>query len=262
MVIMDRGEGIWRWNVNPTWNHFSSMCQEGFLAEHASNSFEKYHHLSSCLYFGIGAIEAFLNEQMRLKLSKGEDERQILKKLRSTGLADKVNTWPAELCDTEVDISPEVQQILEDYNELRGEVTHPKRRDHSVFAELDEARPGDLVRAVSYYQVAIYERRKNSFPYWLLGWNYVGMNNDPTFPCLLNNQQFRHSLCCLGYKVPAWEYHQANAWEQENMTTRKGFNDLKALLDSNTLEIEPREPRFPIRPRLCKRWWDKELIRT
>jgi hypothetical protein len=86
------------------------------------------------------------------------------------------------------------------------------------------------------------------------------MNGDDTYPCLLNNQQFKHALRNMGFNVPAWEYHEANMWEEQNMKGLEGFLRLKQNYYSRTPDIEPKREYFPMAPRLCKRWWDKNLI--
>ena len=76
------------------------------------------------------------------------------------------------------------------------------------------------------------------------------------------NQQFKHALAHMGFKVPAWEYHAANAWEENNMKGLSAFNRLKTEFYDRAPIIEPKNPRFPMAPRLCKRWWDRDLIRS
>jgi len=258
---------VWRWNVDPAWNHFCSMTRENHYAFMARNSFDKNHHVMACLYFGIGTLEAFLNYKMRetLKL-QGIQEEEIIKKLRTTPFGEskrkesKVLNWPKEICGIEYEVPEEMKRLLVTYNLLRGEITHPKREDHSLYRDLDEADPAKFVEAVSDYIVTIYDLKKLPFPYWLLGWNFVGFNGDEAWPFLSDNAQFRHSLRALGVEVPAWEYEAALSWEQENMTSLKGFNHLTIALHHSGCDIESRDANFPTKPRLCKRWWDRDLI--
>lgn len=261
-------EEVWRWNVNPTWNHFCSMTREAHYADSATNTFDRNHHLMACLYFGIGALESFLNYQMREKLkTQGIQEQKIIKILRNAAFGEsknkdsKVLDWPKEICGSDFQLPVKVNSLLIDYNLLRGEITHPKKKDHSLYRDLEEAKPGEFIEAVTDYIVTIYEAKKEPFPYWLLGWNFVGFNHDSTWPFLSGNDQFRHSLRALGIDVPAWEYEAALRWEQEHMTSLKEFNLLFLALVQTGLEIEPKNLQFPTKPRLCKRWWDKELIK-
>ena len=235
------------------------MCQEAYLAGKATNTFDRYHHASACLYFGVGAIEAFLNKKIRERFAGAKSEEDLLKMLRVTALMKKVNEWPSVLCGVQISVPSELVAALDDFRLLRGEVTHQKRRDHSLFSDLDVTKPQVLVDAVSRYQIVILEHLKQTFPYWLLGWNYVGLNNDPEAPCLLNNQQFRYSLCALGEKVPATDYDAATEWECTHMTSWSGFLQLKATLDGKSVDIEPLNSRLPMKPRLTRIWWDPSL---
>jgi hypothetical protein len=66
------------WAVNPAWQNFSSLFREAVTAVEARTGMERSHHLTASLYFGIAALEAFLNQKMRLHLhatksDKGEE---------------------------------------------------------------------------------------------------------------------------------------------------------------------------------------------
>jgi hypothetical protein len=61
---MSSSQEVWRWNVDPVWDNYSSMYLESALSLSATNTFEKYHHLRSSLLFGMASIEAFLNQEM------------------------------------------------------------------------------------------------------------------------------------------------------------------------------------------------------
>lgn len=69
---------VWRWNVDSVWHHFSWMCQASYLAGKSTNTFDRYHHASACLYFGIGAIEAFLNKKIRERFAGAKSEEDLL----------------------------------------------------------------------------------------------------------------------------------------------------------------------------------------
>jgi hypothetical protein len=261
---MDFGtQDVWRWNVDPVWHHFSWMLQEAALATTVKGTFARYHHVSACLYFGIGAIEAFLNKKMRQRFTGIKTEDEIHEMLRSpqATLMKKVKEWPSILCGVEIEIPAGIVSALDDFRKLRGEITHQKRHDHSLFADLDATQPENLVEAVNSFQVTILEHLKEVFPYWLLGWNYIGINNDPEAPCLINNQQLRYSLRALGEDVPAADYEAALTWEAENMSTLAGFRRLKNILDAKTIDIEPFSATYPNRPRLTRNWWDQSLRR-
>lgn len=252
---------VWRWNVDDVWQSYSSMFQEASLTHQSMNEIERYHHLSASLLFGGCAVEAFLNAKMRAYFKREcVAEDQVLKRLRYTALREKLEKWPSEFCGTAIPES-DVNCIV-DFLDLRNEVTHRKRKDHSLYKELDEANIHIFVQALQRAMVTVYARGGESFPYWLLGWNYVGMNGDETHPCLLNNQQFKHSLNHFGFTVPAWEHHAANEWERAHMTSLEGFVALQAQVYSRCPDIEPRSERFPQIPRLCKRWWDRKVTQN
>ena len=249
----------WRWNVNDVWQTFSSMHQEIYFAGEAANDFYRHHYLSSALLFGGCAVESFLNSQLRLTLEKTANEELIFKRLRRTSFREKLKKWPAEIAGSEV-ATKEVETIMR-FLDLRNEVTHRKRRDHSLYNELEAANVKEFLSAIQEVFLTIYFAKSEAFPYWILGWNYVGMNGDASSPCIINNAQFRHSLRAMGYDIPASDYYRANAWEAEVMKTRKGFKFLQDELFPDAPDIEPQSERFPTKPRLSKRWWDAELIR-
>lgn len=84
------------WSVNPTWQNFSSLFREAVTALDAKTEMERSHHLTASLYFGISALEAFMNERMRdyLKPTKTEDE--IFNVLRKGQIIRKLKTWPMD----------------------------------------------------------------------------------------------------------------------------------------------------------------------
>ena len=51
------------WAINPAWQNFSSLYREAVTASACETGMERSHHLTASLYFGIAAIEAFLNEK-------------------------------------------------------------------------------------------------------------------------------------------------------------------------------------------------------
>lgn len=256
---MSSENGVWRWNVDDIWQSYSSMFQESFLSEKAAYDITRYHHLTASLLFGGCAIESFMNTNRRKFLEENEaDDKKIHRELRYTPLRKKMEDWPHEICGVKFETND--IEIISEFLDLRNEVTHRKRRDHSLYKELDEASPSIFLQAVQNAFVKFYSGQETSFPYWLLGWNFVGMNGDEAHPCLINNQQFKHALQHMGFKVPAFDYYAAEAWEKENMKGIAAFRRLKIDFYDNAPIIEPRNPSFPMAPRLCKHWWDRDLI--
>jgi hypothetical protein len=253
-------EEVWRWNVDDVWQTFSSTYQEKEFALAASNTVSRYHHLSAALLFGGCLVESFLNKELRAKLeTEGVEEKNIFRRLRQTSLHEKMEKWPTELYQITLPIND--IEVIGQFLDLQNEVKHRKRRDHSLYSKLDEADPSIFVQAVQRILVVVYEGANKCFPYWLLGWNYVGMNGDETYPYLINNQQFRYSLNAMGFMVPAADYYAANAWEKKSMRGLEAFKRLHEHIYDKAPDIEPKNPVFNQAPRLCKRWWDEALIR-
>lgn len=254
--MTDREE-IWRWNSEPAWHYHCSMSYEAAMASDSNNDFVRYHHVRTCVYFAVSTIETFLNQQMRRHLEEQEiAEEAILKRLRSH--EDKRKDWPSEICGKEVNFSSDVHKVFETYRLMRNEITHPKRRDHSIYLELESANPDELVEAISVAIVTIHEGMGEPFPYWVLGWNYVGMNGNPAYPVQSNNLNgFVYSLIGMGFQgVRSSDL----SWERRHMFTVENYKHLKSELAKYPVDIEPYWPDFPMRPRLTRRWWDHEFI--
>ncbi|MGL1862453.1 MAG: hypothetical protein OCC46_08030 [Pseudodesulfovibrio sp.] len=257
---MAENNGVWRWNVDPVWHHHSSMIQEVVLSMEATDDFTKYHHLRGCFYFGIGALEAFLNQQMRAKLTKdcfSEDE--IFDILRWTNSFEKKCSWPSILCGKKTDIPQHHLEIIDNIRLLRDEVTHPKANDHWIYKSLDDVRPTKFVEAITSSIIYIYQELSTPFPYWLLGWNYVGMNGDIAYPSLSNNSMFTWSLANMKLGIPAGD-ERAQQWIQDYMTSIDGFNIIEEILDAYPDDMEPFRAIYRPTPRLTKRWWDRKYI--
>lgn len=251
----------WRFNSNIVWHYYSSAFYESALAAESSNSFQKYHHLRACTYFSVCCFEAFLNGMMREKLTQdGLDEKGILQKLRGVNLEKKIRNWPSHICCKPVVIPDHIIVTFKDFQQIRNEVTHAKNRDHSIYADLDRMEPALIVDAVARLIVITLSAKSRPFPYWLLGWNYVGLNGNPAHPFEGNNLNgFVHSLRNLGIQFN--NYGSDVVWEEKAMTTMKGYNELKDILSQIATDIEPHDIRFPQKPKLTRRWWDVSVVR-
>ncbi|MEI7297386.1 hypothetical protein SB783_38680 [Paraburkholderia sp. SIMBA_009] len=251
----------WRFNSSIPWHYFSSAVYESVLARESTNQFQKYHHLRSCTYFSVCCFEAFLNAMMREKLGQdGLAEGNILKKLRFGKLAEKLQQWPSEVSGKQIEIPSHLLDVFNTFQSLRNEVTHAKTRDHSVYVELDRLRPDQIIDALARVMVMVYEAKGCAFPYWLLGWNFVGVGGDPGHPLESTNLNgFVHSLRSLG--IGFNNYGSDFAWEKKAMTSIKGYEELKRILSQVQVDIEPKSDRFPFKPRLTRRWWDVEVVR-
>ncbi|KZB72296.1 hypothetical protein AUQ43_04030 [Thalassospira sp. MCCC 1A01148] len=237
------------------------MQLEAYSAQHATNEFLRYHHVRACIYFGIGTLEAFLNNRIRSFLSReGLPEEEIEFKLRHS-IEDKWTKWVKRIYGTSAIKDSGVADIFKRFKDIRNEITHPTSRDHSIYAVLDNIQPYELLDAVAIGLVSLFETERKPFPYWLLGWNYVGLNGDASHPTQSNNQNgFLHSMKYMGFSVPAGISPACDDWEMRYMTSIDGFRKLRMSLDTYPKDIEPFFEEMPLRPRLCRFWWDRELI--
>ena len=250
-------DGYWRWNTNITWHYFCSVGSSAAMAHEATNEFIRYHHIRTLLYFSVCAMESALNAAMR-KHMKGEMEDAILERLRRPRFHEKVSEWPSEIADREISFESDFWAFLEQYKQIRDEITHPKRRDHSVYRDLDQTDPTTIEKAIARALVSLCVAQESSWPYWLLSWNYVGMNADPTFPMESNNLNgFYYSLPALGIQ---WTGMGQMSFEREVMSSLQSFDELDALMRRLTVDIEPFSARFPHKPRLTRRWWDTSFL--
>jgi len=257
----------WRWNVDPVWESFSGMVEEAWHGENAQNDFARAKHLRSALSFASTSLEAFSNRCMREWLEQqNSPEEQIYGKLKKASLREKLNNWPAEFCGRRRDVDfPALKlfYVVADYHDLRNELIHPKDKDHSIYDRLDGLQAQELVNTVSQIIVSICEAQRTIYPYWILGWNFVGFNGDPSWPCVLPTSEFVHTMARMGFLKPeeAFDYEASIAWQTRYLGSRQGFYELRAALHDFPEDISPYVDFGwgPV-PRLCRHWWDRELI--
>ncbi len=243
------------WSTDPCWQNFSSLFQEVTATTEASNEIGRYHHMTASLYFGVAALEAFINQKMRLHLSCSRSEQEILSVLRKGTILDKLKKWPKEILSTEMRVSDSTMQLLSLFNEIRGNLTHPKTDGRDIYARLEEIESESVFLAVAEYMVRFYEAQGVVFPYWLFGWNYLNPRPDSHEIILINNQQFLHSLNGLGFNVPAWT--DGEQWQALNMKSYENYLNIKGAIDAIG-HCEKKNDRFPYQPKLCRRWWKQE----
>lgn len=247
------------WSTNPVWQNFSSMYREVVAAREAPNEIGKFHHLTAALYFGMAALEAFLNQRMRAKLAPTASEGEIFEVLRKTRLLDKLRKWPKELVAADV-VGAATIERLKLFNEIRGNLTHPKTSGHDIYGELEKVSADQVLDSVAEYIVGFHEARGEVFPYWLFGWNYLNPRPNTHEIILINNQQFLFSLSALGFGNPAAAWVAAQKWENDNMTSKAGYLEIHTKLEGHG--CEPKYAEFPFKPVLCGRWWTEEHHRT
>ena len=250
------------WLINPSWQHFASLFRESIATKEEQNEFIRYHHFTAALYFGISFVEAYLNRKRREVLEKQcMPEKEIYDILRKGKFADKLVKWPSLICGKDVKVSDRLSRLLIEFNEVRGDLTHPKSSGPDIYEKLEALKVDDFVSGVAEYAVSLTAGLNEKYPYWIFGWNYVATGKKATTPMLINDQQFVHSLASLGVKVNAFDADLSNGWRNANMKDVAGYHRVKALLDG-VQECEPLDPSFPHMHRLCKRWWDSEFFAT
>jgi hypothetical protein len=226
--------------------------------------------MTSSLYYAITFVEALLNEEYRRRLeADGVPEEEIMVILKSgssarepekrRSFARKFSEWPAFICAKPVSVSESLRKVLSDFNDIRGNLTHPKSRGYDIYANLERVTGQNLLEAVAEYAVAIYEGLGLEYPYWLFGWNYLNPDTAGYDPARINNQQFLHSLEYLGLSVQAFDGKASDTWRQANMTNYGGYKKISKFLRS-CRDCEPCDPNYPFRPRLVRRWWDPAIF--
>lgn len=246
------------WLIHPTWQSHASFFREIQIGKNEKTEFLRYHHLTSALYFGISVLEAFLNEKMREHMeAAGASQESVFETLRKTQFSKKFKRWPSRLTKKEIQISTDLKSKLLEYNDIRGHLTHPKTRGHDIYEKLDDLDFETLFLEVNEYLVNILEGMGVGFPYWLLGWNYVINDGTSISPGKINDGQFLHSLESFGIRTNAYMVVLADRWQKENMSSWEGYKKLWELMKTFP-DIEPPDPDFEFKPRLCKKWWDLE----
>ena len=96
------------WIADSPWQNFSSMFREAITARDARTGMERAHHLTASLYFGIAALEAFLNEKMREHLSTTKSQNEILRELKGRRTIWKLKRWPVELLGKHIETDESV----------------------------------------------------------------------------------------------------------------------------------------------------------
>ena len=109
------------WAVNPAWQNFSSLFREASTAREANTGMERSHHLTASLYFGIAALEAFLNEKMRSHLKPTQTEEEIFDVLRKGQIVGKLKNWPTQILGKPLDLADGTMELLTDFNDVRGD---------------------------------------------------------------------------------------------------------------------------------------------
>ena len=246
------------WIPEPISQNFSSLFREATAAQEAKTGMEHAHHLTASLYFGLAAVEAFLNERMRERM-KGRPAQVIVDKIRQPKFAEKLHKWPAELLKQPYKVRKKTVDSVLLFYDVRGNLIHPKIDGHEIYSRLEKIKPAAVIEAVAEIMVRFYEAEESIFPYWLFGWNYLNPRTSSHDIQLFNNQQFCWSLQVLGFNVSAGA--GGDKFQQTYMMSFDGYLEV-----SNTLRsldrCAPKDRRFPYLPILCRRWWTPDHQRT
>lgn len=251
-----------QWIIEPVWQNYSSMYREAITAHEAKTGMEIAHHRTSTLYFGISALESFLNLKMRDHLLRaGKDHDEIYEVLRKGKLEDKIKKWPLLITGQRLDLRPDSFERLLSFNSLRGDLTHQKNFWPEAFEELSETDPMDLVDLVAEFIVEFHHAADELFPYWVWGWNYLNPQRDVHEIIPLNNTQMMHSLNYLGYRPTPDTPRNFDGRQKRILANYAGYSEIARFLRSCD-RCEPKIDMFPHQPKLCRRWWDPEHHRT
>lgn len=221
---------------------------------------ERSHHLTAALYFGIAALEAFINARMREHLRGKKTEEEIFGVLRGGQIVKKLKKWPEEILGKTPQVAPETLELLADINDVRGNLTHPKTSGHDIYSKLEAIDPLAVVEAVAEYIVRYHEVSDTRYPYWIFGWNYLNPRRDTYEIFILNDQQFCSSLRGIGFSIP-YGHSQEEEWRNRYLKTYKGYRAIRDALRPLD-QCEPKFDRFPFKPILCREWWKAEHHKT
>jgi hypothetical protein len=244
------------WVINPMWQNYSSMIREAAAAAEARTGFERAHHLTAALYFGIAALEAFVNRRARLFLEPTHTEDQIFEIIRNgslrgrgkdSTLLKKLKNWPKAIIGSDIVLRPETWEHIAQFNGLRGDLTHLKTSGHDVYSLLDTIDPDTVIATVAEYIAQFYSAEGTRFPYWLWGWNYLNPQMNGYEIMQINAQQFVISMQAIGYEVAAKLVAHNEGWQKQYMSDMAGYTAVSNVLRS-LRDCERRNPRFPLQP--------------
>ncbi len=245
------------WIVNPVWQNFSSLYREATAGHEAKTGMERSHHLTASLYFGISSLEAFLNRKMRGHLAATKSEQKIYETLRKGKILDKLKKWPELILGKQIGLQDETLELITYFNEIRGDLTHPKTHGHDIYEKLEQIEPRSVIEAVAEYMVRFHEAEGTLYPYWLFGWNYLNPRTTSYEIFIVNEQQFCFSLQALGFQISAAIRSKIAPWQAPYLGTYQGYSTLRQML-SEIHHCQPKADRFPLMPILCRRWWMPE----
>ena len=237
------------------------MWRSAWEAEHARNDISRYHHLTETLLFGISTLESFLNHQMRVFMADRKTDDTIIDVQRNTHFPNKIKTWPSMILGNNLSLSNCTLKQIFTYNTIRGNLIHPKSSGHDIYKRLEGVLPSKIVNTINEFCICFLATKGEIFPYWLFGWNYFNPRAEHHEIWKLNNQQFLFSLQYLGISTGAGIPDNEVEWQNTYMSSYKGYLKVSKIL--NQFEnCEPKLDEYPLKPILCRMWWDREHEKT
>jgi hypothetical protein len=150
------------------------MYREAVTAHDAATGMEVAHHRMAALYFGISALESFLNLKMRDHLLRtGLEHGEIYEVLKNGRFKEKIKKWPLIITGRQLELRPDSIDKILSVNVLRGDLTHQKNFWPETYDELGQTDPMVVVDLVAEFIIAFHQAVGELFPYWVWGWNYL-----------------------------------------------------------------------------------------
>lgn len=245
------------------------MYREAMTVKEVRSSVEASHHLTAGLYFAVATLESSINDQTRRYLCDLKTEREIYQILRygklrgkkNENLVEKLRNWPEVLTGKVIALADGTLERIEFFNEVRGDLTHPKNHGRDIYKRLETVDSKAVVETVAEYIAQFHSSQGTKFPYWLWGWNYLNPSQQNHEIMLVNEQQFVFSMMYMGYQVKAGLVHESEGWQNRYMRNYIGYREVADVL--NSLECcEPKFDEFPYQPKLCRLWWTPEHHKT
>ncbi|MCD9496610.1 hypothetical protein [Photobacterium carnosum] len=255
------------WNLDPIFKNYCSMYREATESDRAPHEESMLHHVTSAVYFSIACIEAYLNqlkiEEMR---GKGEKEEDILRLIKNSKFAQKLQNWPKEAVGSEVSLKYPigVMKHINMFYDVRCGLIHPKLTLSEEYEELKVLTGSTIIEVTASFLAEVWSKKDIPFPYWLLGWNYVNPREHSQEILMLPNNQFLYSLNALDILVPIG-LSRSEQWIHNNMKGAKCWKLLhkamqkKEYCEKQVLPVNG-DLFFSMKPRLCKEWWVSKHI--
>jgi hypothetical protein len=250
------------WALNHTWRNFCSMYREGTSADEACSKMDRAHHKSAAAYFGICALEAFINSKMRVHLSPTLSEEKIIEKLRGSkpNLSSRLRDWPVVILGRKLDATQSTFNLIEEIIDDRHHLTHSKTVGFETYDRLTQLDATKIISSVADYIVQYCQAENVQFPYWVFGWNYLNPSEEGS-PTLMNNQQFSISLHSMGVITLTPLELRLTTWHEKNMKSYSSYESLSRLLAATEI-CQPKSRPYPRQPILCRRWWEQSHRKT